>query len=66
MKRADAQKIVDDQNDEDIKSSLLGMMTELRDKPNDPAVIETYRRRIANFNASHAEATYFIAKNFGE
>jgi hypothetical protein len=64
MKRADAQRVADDLTDEKIKGDITGLLTELRDKPDDPDVIENYRRRIAGHDQALAVATDFIGKNF--
>lgn len=68
MKLADAQKIVDDLTDENVKSIILGLFTELRDRPNyggaAESIIENYQQRIVNQDKAHALVTDFITKNF--
>lgn len=64
MKRTAAQKIADDLTDEKIKGDITGLITELRDKPDDPSVIENYRSRVAGHMVAHAAASDFITKNF--
>ncbi len=64
MKRAAAQKIADELADKKLEADIVGLMTELRDKPDDAGVIENYRERVAGHVAAHAVVTKFISENF--
>lgn len=65
MKRAAAQKIIDDITDEKIKGDLNGLLTELRDEAaKADEVLENYRQRVAGHDQAHAAATAFIEQNF--
>jgi hypothetical protein len=65
VNRSDAQKIIDDLTDENIKSIIIGLFTELRDKSGDQdSVMKNYQQRIINQNNAHALVTSFINRNF--
>jgi hypothetical protein len=65
MKRAAAQKIIDDITDEKIKGDLNGLLTELRDGATKAdEVVENYHQRVAGHVQAHAAATDFIEQNF--
>jgi hypothetical protein len=70
VKRADAQKIVDDLIDASIKDVLVGLFTEIRDRDlrsvefDEVKTIENYQARIESRIQAHGVVTDFINKNF--